>query len=89
MIRRIARLISSVFTPVRARTRLGRRVLAALALYGFAVGSSLFWNNWRIDWPSLSVNLAAASIGLYALHARWRKRENTAMTPARIRDTFS
>ena len=68
---------------------LRRRLLAAIVLYGFAIGSSLFWNDWQLDWPSLAINLLAASAGLIILHTRWRSREAKAMTPAKIRDIFS
>ncbi|MEM7779179.1 MAG: hypothetical protein AAF697_02170 [Pseudomonadota bacterium] len=73
---------------LRSRT-VRRRVLAALVLFGFAIGSSLFWNEWRVDWPSLSINLLAAGAGLLFLHNRWRIKEARAMTPRKIKDTFS
>lgn len=65
-----------------------RRVLAAVLLYSFAIGSAYFWNDWELDWLIMGTNLAAATIGLVVLHLRWRSREKQAMTPKKIRDTF-
>lgn len=67
---------------------LRRRVLAAVLLYVFAVGSALFWNDWEFNSLAMAINLIAATSGLLILHLRWRAREKEAMTPKKIRDTF-
>lgn len=66
-----------------------RRFFAALILFAFAVGSALFWNDWRLDWIDMGTNLAFATAGLLFLHMRWRRREKQAMTPKKVRDIFS
>lgn len=66
-----------------------RRLFAALALLVFAVGSALFWNDWRIDLGVLAINLFVASAGFLLLHLRWRRAERHALTPRRVKDIFS
>lgn len=66
-----------------------RRLIAALVLYGFAIGSALFWNDWQLEWITMGTNLFAATVGLAALHLRWRGQEKRAMTPNKARDIFS
>lgn len=66
-----------------------RRLLAALLLYAFAIGSAFFWNDWQLDWIDMGSNLALATAGLILLHLRWRAREKKAMTPKQVRDIFS
>ncbi len=66
-----------------------RRLFAAIILYGFAIGSALFWNDGVIEWKYLGANLIAASVGLAYLHSRWRMKEDSAMTPQKVKDIFS
>jgi hypothetical protein len=66
-----------------------RRLFAAVMLYGFAVGSALFWNSGAIDRVILGANLVAATLGLGFLHWRWQRQERKAMSPKAIRDVFS
>ncbi|WP_298467081.1 hypothetical protein [uncultured Erythrobacter sp.] len=66
-----------------------RRIFAAILLYGFAVGSALFWNRGEFDWLTFGVNIVAASLGLIVLHFRWRIKERRAFTPKRAKDVFS
>ncbi|MBD2841554.1 hypothetical protein [Erythrobacter rubeus] len=66
-----------------------RRLLAAAILFVFAVGSALYWNDGTPDWVLLSVNLAAALIGLTVLHFRWRSRERRSLSPEKAKDIFS
>lgn len=66
-----------------------RRLLAAILLFGFAVGSAFFWRSGELDWVALGINLIAASAGLLLLHLRWRGQEQRAMTPKKVRDIFS
>ena len=66
-----------------------RRLFAALALIVFAIGSSLFWNEGKIEWLSMSSNQFAALIGFLFLHFRWRGRERRALTPKQAQDIFS
>lgn len=70
-------------------TAFRRRLIAALILYGFAVGSALFWNSGEFDWTYLGANLIAASAGLFFLHTRWKTREAAALTPKKVKDIFS
>ncbi|MEM7664227.1 MAG: hypothetical protein AAF250_00085 [Pseudomonadota bacterium] len=65
-----------------------RRIVAAVALFGFAVGSALFWNDGEVDWVTLGLNLATACAGFTYLHMRWRKLENRALTPQKVQDVF-
>ncbi|MEM9500461.1 MAG: hypothetical protein AAF941_01320 [Pseudomonadota bacterium] len=66
-----------------------RRILAALVLIGFAVGSALFWNGGEVNWMTLGLNLATAGAGFVYLHMRWRKLEKRALTPKKAKDIFS
>ncbi|MEM6266794.1 MAG: hypothetical protein AAF707_04660 [Pseudomonadota bacterium] len=66
-----------------------RRIFAAFVLLGFAIGSSLFWNNGVVEWLLLGSNLAAAAIGFVVLHFRWRAQERKMLTPTKARDIFS
>lgn len=66
-----------------------RRLFAAAILYGFAVGSALFWNDGRPDWTYFTANFIAATAGLFYLHSRWRAKERKAMTPQEVKDIFS
>jgi hypothetical protein len=66
-----------------------RRVAAALVLYGFAIVSVFFWNDWRVDWTTMTINLVAATTGLAFLHVRWRQKERSALSPTRLKDIFS
>jgi len=74
---------------MKRRTALARRVFAAFILLIAAVGSVLLWNDGRIDWSDLSINLAAAFAGFVFLHYRWRTQERRAMTPRKVEDIFS
>ncbi len=65
-----------------------RRLFAAVLLYGFAIGSALFWNDWQLEWLTLSTNLAAATAGLLILHYRWRSKERRAFTPTNAKEVF-
>ena len=65
------------------------RIFAAVILLGFAIGSSLFWNDGQVEWVSLLTNLAAACIGFIFLHFRWRATEQRAITPKKAQDIFS
>jgi hypothetical protein len=66
-----------------------RRVFAAIVLYGFAIGSALFWRDGVLDWTYMGANLIAASAGLIFLHSRWRRKEARALTPQKVKDIFS
>lgn len=66
-----------------------RRLLAALVLLGFAIGSVLFWNDGRFDLIQLAFNALVAVIGFVWLHRRWRAKERAAMTPKKVKDIFS
>ena len=66
-----------------------RRVFAAVVLYGFALGSALFWKDGEWDWTTIGINIVAATVGLAFLHSRWRDKEARAMTPQQVKDTFS
>lgn len=68
---------------------LRRRLVAALLLVVFAIGSVLLWNDGRVDWSDLAINLFAAACGLLVLHYRWRRQERRAMTPRKLKDIFS
>ncbi len=68
---------------------LRRRLLAALILTVFAIGSVLVWNGGEIVWSQLAINCAAAGAGLVFLHYRWRAQERRAMTPRKVKDIFS
>jgi len=65
-----------------------RRVFAAILLFAFAISSALFWSDGQINWLSLGVNLSAATLGLIALHYRWRVQERRAFTPTKAKDVF-
>ncbi len=66
-----------------------RRIFAAVALMVFAVGSALYWNDWRIEPVPLGLNVLAAVGGFIFLHYRWKRREARAMTPNKAKDVFS
>ena len=66
-----------------------RRIFAAILLYGFAIGSVLYWNDGEWDWPMIAINLVAASAGMIFLHTKWAARERTALTPKKVKDIFS
>ena len=66
-----------------------RRVLAAILLYGFAVGSVWFWRGWPLDLFQTSINLGFATLGLLILHRRWKKQEARIITPSKAKDIFS
>ena len=66
-----------------------RRLLAALILLAFAVGSVLFWNRGGIDPVQLGLNLMLATLGMVWLHVRWRRRERRELTPSKVKDIFS
>jgi len=66
-----------------------RRLFAAVALIVAALGSVLLWNDGRVDWLDLAINMAAASLGFLMLHYRWRSQERRAMTPGKMKDIFS
>ncbi len=66
-----------------------RRAFAALILFGFAIGSVLFWNDGEMDWSVLALNCVSASAGWYYLHSRWSAKERRALTPKRLEDIFS
>lgn len=65
-----------------------RRILAAILLYGFAVGSALFWNDGAVKWLTIGINLLAATAGLFVLHYRWRSTERRAFTPTKAKEIF-
>lgn len=65
-----------------------RRIVAAITLLGFAVGSALFWNDGEVEWVTLGLNLATACAGFVYLHVRWRKLEDRALTPQKAQDVF-
>jgi len=66
-----------------------KRIFAAIALFGFAIGTVLFWNAGEFDLSQFTVNGTVAMIGLIALHLRWRKKERRAPTPEQAKDIFS
>ena len=66
-----------------------RRLLAALVLVAFAIGSVLFWNRGEVDYAQLSINLAVAAIGMIWLHIRWREKERRELTPGKVKGIFS
>ena len=66
-----------------------RRVLALIVLIGAAIGSALYWNDWRLDATTIAVNLMVAGIGFVYLHHKWKDREARAMTPKKAKDIFS
>ncbi len=66
-----------------------RRVLAAMILFAFAIGSSLYWADWTLDPRTLAVNCIVAVLGLVLLHFRWRAGERKIVTPKQGKDTFS
>ena len=66
-----------------------RRILAALVLVVFAIGSALYWNDWRFDLRVLSINLIVACVGFLVLHRRWKRREARILTPDKAKDIFS
>ena len=65
-----------------------RRIFAAMLLYGFAIGSALYWNGGAFEWLTLGINLASASAGLFFLHYRWRSKERRAFTPTKAKEVF-
>ena len=66
-----------------------RRVIAAIILLAFAVGSVMFWNRGAVDPIQLGINLGLATLGMVWLHLRWRKRERRELTPSKVKDIFS
>ena len=66
-----------------------RRLLAALVLFAFAIGSVLFWNDGEFDLFYLGVNLLLACVGLVFLHLKWKRREDRTVTPEKAKDIFS
>lgn len=66
-----------------------RRLFAALILFGFAIGSALFWNDGAVDWVLVGINLVAALLGLLVLHFRWRSKERRPLSPEKAQDIFS
>ncbi|KWV93200.1 hypothetical protein [Erythrobacter sp. YT30] len=70
-----------------ARAR-NRRIVAAILLYGFAVGSVLFWREGEFDWVMLGINLGLATLGLALLHLKWRAREPR-ISADKAKDIFS
>ncbi|GMN03595.1 hypothetical protein [Erythrobacter sp. MTPC3] len=70
-------------------TPLRKRLLAAVIIVVFAIGSVLFRNNGNFDLASFGLNLILGSIGFLFLHHRWKKREARTITPEKARDIFS
>ncbi|MEL7197361.1 MAG: hypothetical protein AAGL10_03515 [Pseudomonadota bacterium] len=70
-----------------ARAR-NRRIIAALLLYGFAVGSVLYWRDGAFDPVMLAINLGLASLGLLLLHFKWRSKKPR-ISPSKAKDIFS
>lgn len=69
-----------------------RRFLAAIVLYGCAIGSVVFWHAGdplRAHLPLILLNSGFATIGLLVLHLRWKRREARMLTPDRVRNIFS
>ena len=66
-----------------------RRIFAAFALTLFAIGSALYWNDWKFDSVLVGLNVIVASIGFLLLHHRWKRQEARAMTPKKAKDVFS
>jgi uncharacterized membrane protein YqjE len=82
------------------RRPLLKRLLAALLLFGVAIGSALYWSEgelvlwyWkegkRLTVSALPVNLIVAFLGCIWLHFRWRARERRALDPSKVKDIFS
>jgi len=59
-----------------------------MLLFAFAIGSALFWSGGLVNWTTLGINLVAASLGMIALHFRWRVQERRAFTPTKAKDVF-
>ena len=72
-----------------ARPMILRRIIAAILLFGIAIGSVLFWEGANPDWITLGINIGLATIGFIFLHFRWKKKEAQAITPQKIRKEFS
>ena len=66
-----------------------RRIFAVVVLFGFAIGSALFWSDGEVVPSVLGVNIAAAALGSVWLHYRWKKQEARALTPRKAEDIFS
>lgn len=66
-----------------------RRLIAALLLLAFAIGSPLFWNDGKWDTFHFGVNLILASFGFLFLHHKWKRSETRTVTPDKARDIFS
>ena len=66
-----------------------RRVLAAIILLAFAIGSVLFWNRGQFDYVQLSINLLVTALGMVWLHLRWREKERRELTPGKVKGIFS
>lgn len=65
-----------------------RRIVAAILIYGFAIGAVFFWRNGAFDPAMLAINLAAATLGLAVLHFKWRRAEPR-ITASKAKDIFS
>lgn len=65
-----------------------RRIIAAILLYGFAIGSVLFWREGQFDPVMLAINVGVASLGIVFLHFKWRRRE-VPVSPKKVKDIFS
>ena len=66
-----------------------RRIVAAVLLYGFAIGSALYWNDWQVDRVAIGINVILAAICFMVLHRRWKRKEAKIVTPKKARDIFS
>lgn len=69
-----------------------RRIIAAILIYGFALGSVFFWQMDRpfdAQLPLLLLNFVFATTGFAILHFRWRRRERAMITPKKAEDIFS
>lgn len=66
-----------------------RRIFAAIALIGFAIGSAFYRSGGETEWFSIASHLAGALLGFVFLHYRWRAREKRLLTPDKAKDIFS
>ncbi|MCK0128122.1 hypothetical protein [Erythrobacter sp. F6033] len=66
-----------------------RRILTAIALLAFAIGSVLYRNDGAFDLADFGVNLILGSMGFLFLHHRWKRKEARVVTPQKARDIFS